>query len=147
MVRNTFWGRHRLSLFIIPQDIEILFDIFCICEFHVTCWYMVNPRKLKSSTLTKGSPFNSNFGIWLIISRWWLWDIMYFVFLTFSDNLFNSSHCCISLCSLFITCERDTILSGMFRSSFKEQNELVKLVSSAKRIEWNCLQAPWMSFT
>ena len=46
---------------------------------------MVSPRKLKSSSLSKGSPFNYVFGVWLIISRWWLWNIMYFVFLTFSD--------------------------------------------------------------
>ena len=102
---------------------------------------MVNPRKLKPSTLIKGSPFNPNIGIWLIISRWWLWNIMYFVFLTFSDNLFNSSHFCISFSSLFITCERDTILSGAFCSSLIEQSELVKCISSAKRIWWKCLQA------
>ena len=50
-----FWGRYRLSLFILPKDLEILFDIFCICAFQVICWSMVSPRKLKSSTLTKGS--------------------------------------------------------------------------------------------
>ena len=66
---------------------------------------------------------------------------MYFVFFTLRDNSFNSSHCCISFSSLFITCERDTILSGVFCSSFKEQDELVKFVSSAKRIGWKCLQA------
>ena len=146
MVRNIFWGRYRLSLFIASKDLEILFDIFCICASQVICWSMVSPRKLKSSTLTKGSPFNSNFGVWLIISRWWLWNIMYFVFLTFSDNLFNSSHFCISFSSLCITCERDIILSGVFCSSLKEQRELVKFVSSAKRIGWKCLQALWISF-
>ena len=30
MVRNIFWGRYRLSLFIIPKDLEIF---FCICAF------------------------------------------------------------------------------------------------------------------
>ena len=59
MVHNIFWGRYCLSLFIIPKGREILFDIFCICAFQVICWSMV--RKLKSSILTKGSPFNSNF--------------------------------------------------------------------------------------
>ena len=66
---------------------------------------------------------------------------MYFVFLTFNDNLFNSSHFCISFSSLFITCERDIILSGVFCSALKEQRKLVKFVSSAKRIGWKCLQA------
>ena len=148
MVRNIFWGRYRfrLSLFITPKDLEILCDIFCICAFQVICWSMVSPRKLKSSTLTIGSPFNSTFGVWLIISRWWLWNIMYFVFLTFSDNLFNSSHFCISFSSLFITCERDNVLSGVFCSSLKEQKELIKFVLSAKRIGWKCLQALWISF-
>ena len=146
MVRNIFWGRYRLSLFITPKDLEILFDIFCICAFQVICWSMISPRKLKSSTLTKGSPFNYNFGEWFIISRWRLWNIMYFVFLTFSDNLFNSSHFCISFSSLFITCERDIILSGVFCSSLNKQRELDKFVSSAKRIGWKCLQALWISF-
>ena len=132
MVRNIFWGRY-FSLFIIPKDLEILFDTFCTCTFEVPCWSMVSPRKLKSSTLTKGSPFSSNFGLWLIISRWWLWNIMYFVFLTFSDNLFNSSPFCISFSSLFITCGRDTILSGVFCSSLKEQREIVN--SKGPRME------------
>ena len=92
--------------------------------------------KLKTSTGTKGSPFNSNFGIWLIISRCWLGNMMYFVFLTFSDNLFNSSHFCFSFSSLLITCERDTILSGMFCSSLKR----------AKRAHQICIicKADWM---
>ena len=112
MVRNIFWGRYRLSLFIIPKDFEILFDIFCMCTFQVICRsIMVSPRKLKSSALTKGFPFNSDCGVWLIISHWWLRNIMYFVFLTFSDNLFSSSHFCISFSSLFITCGTDTIYS------------------------------------
>ena len=140
-MRGIFWCRYRLSLFIIPKDLEILYYNFCICAFQVICWSMVSPRKFKSSTLTKGSPLNFYFGIWLIICRWWLWNIMYFVFLTFSDNSFISSHSCISFSSLFITCERDTFLSGVFWSLIKQQEELVKFVSSAKRIGWKCLQA------
>ena len=69
MGRNIFWGRYRLSLFIIPKNLEILFDIFCICAFQVVCRSMISPRKFKSSTLTKYSPFNSNFVILLIIFR------------------------------------------------------------------------------
>ena len=131
MVRNIFWGRYRFSIFIFPKDLEILFDIFCICEFQVICWSMVRPRQLKSTTFTKGSSFNSNFGIRLIIFRWWSWNIMYFVFLTFSDNLLKSRHFCISFRLLFIACERDTILSGVFCSSFSLMKMHLKM-SSAK---------------
>ena len=137
MVRNIFWGGYQLSLFIIPKDLEILFDIFCICAFQVICWSMVNPRKLKPSTLIKGSPFNPNIGIWLIISRWWLWNTMYFVFLTLviiysiqANFIYPSVHCLL-------------LVKGIL--FYLEQNELVKFISSAKRISWKCLQALWMS--
>ena len=146
MVRNIFWGIYRLNRFIIPKDLEILFYFSCICAFQVICWSMVSSKKLKSSTLTKGSPFNSNFDIWLIISRWWLWNVMHFVFLVFSDNLFKSSYFCHSFSSLFITCEREDILSGVLCSSLKEQREIFIFVSSAKRIGWKCLQDLWISF-
>ena len=62
---------------------------------------------------------------------------MYFDFLTFSDNLFNSSHFYISFSSLIFTCETDTILSGVICSSLKEQRELVKFVSSANGLDGN----------
>ena len=66
-------------------------------------------------------------------------DVMYFVFLTFSDYLFNSSHFCISFSPMSFTCERETILSEVFCSSSKEQNGLVKFVSSEKRIGTYCV--------
>ena len=133
MVRNIFWGRYRLSLSIIPKDLEILFDIFCICASHM----LINgqPKKIKILHSHYRFPFNSNSGMWLIISRWWLWNITYFVFSTFSDDLFNWRHFCISFSSLFITCERDTILSGVFCFLLKEPMKLVKFVSSAKK-DW-----------
>ena len=41
MVCNVFWGRYCLSLFIIPKDLEIVFDAFCICAIKIICWSMV----------------------------------------------------------------------------------------------------------
>ena len=74
------------------ENIFKFISYFCICAFQVICWSMVSRMKLKSFTLTKASPFDSNFGIWLmlIISHWGLWNIMYFFLII--DNLFNSSH-------------------------------------------------------
>ena len=146
MKRNIFCDRYRFSLLIIHKYLEMSFDIFCICAFEVICWSMVSPRTLKSSTLTNGSPVYSNFGIWLIISRSWLWNTMYFVFLALSNYSFSSSHFCISFNSSLITRGRENILSGVFCSPSKEQRVLVKFVSSAKSIGWKCLQALWISF-
>ena len=100
----------------------------------------------RSSTLIICPPFNCNLIIWLIIYRWWLGSILYFALIIFSYNLFNSSHFCISFASSFITFERNTILSGMCCSSWKEQIELVKFVSYAKVIVLKCSQALWISF-
>ena len=34
---NIFWGKNRFNLHIIPSDLDILFDTFCTCPFHVKC--------------------------------------------------------------------------------------------------------------
>ena len=41
---NIFWGKNRFNLHIIPSDLDILFDIFCTCPFHVKCWSIVKPN-------------------------------------------------------------------------------------------------------
>ena len=119
-VRNILLGRYRLSLFIIPKDLEILFAIFCICAFQIICWSMVSPRKLEFSTLTKVPH--------LILTL--LYDSLYLVdgygtsCILFSEHLVilysiqaTFVHFCIFFSSLFFTCERDTILTGVFCSS------------------------------
>ena len=95
MVRNIFWGRYRLSLFIIPKDLDIIFDIYCICAFQVICWSMVSSWKLRSSTRLKVPHLIlTSVHDWLYLVGWWLWNIIYPLFLICSDDLFNSSHFC-----------------------------------------------------
>ena len=60
---NIFWGKNRFNLHIIPSDLDILFDIFCTCPFHVKCWSIVKPKKSKSVTRSIICSFNFNCGI------------------------------------------------------------------------------------
>ena len=83
---NTCWGRKRFNLHIIPSDLDILFDIFCTCSFHVKCWSIVKPKKLNSVTCWIICSFNFNCGIRFSI---------FSIFFTLSDNLYISNHICM----------------------------------------------------
>ena len=91
MVHNIIWGWYRLRLFIMPKTLEILIYIFCICAFQVICWSMFSPGN-KNPLLSLKVPH-----IILTLIYCWLYlvggyGISSIFFLTFSDNLFNSSH-------------------------------------------------------
>ena len=77
-----FGGKKRFSLHIIPSDLDILFDIFCTCPFHVKCWSIVNPKKLKSVTRSIICSFKFSCGIRFSMFRCLWWKIINFVFLT-----------------------------------------------------------------
>ena len=60
---NIFWGKNRFNLHIIPSDLDILFDIFCTCPFHVKSWSIVKPKKSKSVTRSIICSFKFSCGI------------------------------------------------------------------------------------
>ena len=70
---NIFWGKNRFNLHIIPSDLDILFDIFCTCPFHVKCWSIVKPKKSKSVTRLIICSFKFSCGIRFSMLRclWW----------------------------------------------------------------------------
>ena len=99
---NIFWGKIRFNLHIIPSDLDILFDIFFTCPFHVKCWSIVKPKKSKLVTRSIICSFKFSCGIRFSMFRCLLWKIINFDFLTLSDSLFISNHICMFFNSLFI---------------------------------------------
>ena len=79
---NIFWSKNRFTLHIIPSDLDILFDIFCTCPFHVKCWSIVKPKKSKSVTRSIICSFKFSCGIRFSMFRCLWWKIINFVFLT-----------------------------------------------------------------
>ena len=79
---NIFWGKNRFNLHIIPSDLDIVFDIFCTCPFHVKCWSIVNPKKSNSVTRSIICSFKFSCGIRFSMFRCLWWKIINFVFLT-----------------------------------------------------------------
>ena len=90
-----FGGKNRFSWHIIPSDLDILFDVFCTCPFHVKCWSIVKPKKLKSVTRSIICSFKFSCGTRFSMFRCLWWKIVNFVFLTLSDSLFISNHICM----------------------------------------------------
>ena len=83
-----FGVKISFNLHIIPTDLDILIDIFCIRPFHVKCWSIVKPKKLKSVTRSIICSFKFSCGIRFSMLRCLWWKIINFVFLTFSDIFF-----------------------------------------------------------
>ena len=71
-ILNTCWGRKRFNLHIIPSDLDILFDIFCTCSFHVKCWSIVKPKKLNSVTCSTEAETSS---LWQRLRHWLHWRL------------------------------------------------------------------------
>ena len=145
-ILNIFWGKNRFNLHTIPSDLDILFDIFCTCSFHVKCWSIVKPKKLKSVTLSIIWSFKFSCGITFSMFRCLWWKIINFVFFTLSDSLFISNHICMFFNSLFILVDNSNLLQLLSIFTSNEHNVLVKFVSSANRIAWNCELALWIAF-
>ena len=82
---NIFWGKNRFNLHIIPSDLDILFEIFCKCPFHVKCWSIVKPKKSKSVTRSIICSFKFNCGIRFSMFRCLCWKIIKFVIRTLHD--------------------------------------------------------------
>ena len=78
---NIFWGKHRFNLHIIPSDLDILFDIFWTCPFHVKCWSIVKPKKSKSVTRSIICSFKFSCGIRFSMFRCLWWKIINFLVL------------------------------------------------------------------
>ena len=55
------WGKTRFNLFIMPNDLEILFAILWVCSFQVMFSSNISPKKLNFDTLSicKSCIFNS----------------------------------------------------------------------------------------
>ena len=134
---SIFWGKNRFNLHIIPSDLDILFDIFCTCPFHVKCWSIVKPKKSKSVTRSIICSFKFSCGIRFSMFRCLWWKIINFVFLTLSDSLFISNHICMFFNSLFILVDSCKLLQLLSIFTSNEHSVLVKFVSSANKIAWN----------
>ena len=128
---NIFWGKNRFSLHIIPSDLDILFEIFCTCPFHVKCWSIVKPKKSKSVTRSIICSFKFSCGIRFSMFRCLWWKIINFVFLTLSDSLFISNRICMFFNSLFILVDSCKLLQLLSIFTSNEHSVLVKFVSSA----------------
>ena len=79
-------------LLIIPENLDNFVVTLTVCDFHVRFSSRVTPRKSNAATLWISVPFIISLGIRSVISFWWGWKIIYFVFSVFRDNLFISSH-------------------------------------------------------
>ena len=134
---NIFWGKNRFNLHIIPSDLDILFEIFCTCPFHVKCWSIVKPKKSKSVTRSIICSLKFSCGIRFSMFRCLWWKIINFVFLTLSDSLFISNHICMFFNSLFILVDSCKLLQLLSIFTSNEHSVLVKFVSSANKIAWN----------
>ena len=143
---NIFWGKNRFNLHITPSDLDILFDIFCTCPFHVKCWSIVKPKKSKSVTRSIICSFKFSCGIRFSMFRCLWWKIINFVFLTLSDSLFISNHICMFFNSLFILVDSCKLLQLLSIFTSNEHSVQVKFVSSANKIAWNFELALWISF-
>ena len=108
-ILNNFWGKKHFNLYIIPSDLDILFDIFCTCSFHVKCWSIVKPKKLNSVTRSIISSFNFNCGIRFSLFRCLWWKIINFVFWTQFTYLaftqfIQGQNWCQMFCIFYVFC-------------------------------------------
>ena len=119
---------------------------FCTWPFHVKCWSIVNPKKLKPVTRSIICSFKFSCGIrfWMLRCLWW--KMITFVFLTLSDSLFISNHIWIFFNSLLILVDSYKLLQLLSLFTSNEHNVLVKFVSSANKMAWNFELALWIPF-
>ena len=118
------FGSVCLSFVNIPFTIDIFNDFKCLL--------IINPRKLKLWTQSILFPSIFISGSIIFFCGWW--NNMHFDLGTFRDNLLTSNQIDILHNSLFIKLS--------FMPFFVN-----KVVSSAKRINWNNLLELWRSFT
>ena len=146
-IRRMSVGKKFFKRHMVPCVVAILLDILCMCGFQLRFSSIVSPKKLNSVTLSTGSQFIFKVGVIVFIFIWWWWKIIYFVLLTFRDNLFIFNHSWMFLSSVLI-CSGICLKSSLSQENdeLKEHSGLIKFVSSAYRIISNFSLAMWISF-